>query len=215
MGPTGLPFDQIGIEKIATVIIEAGDEIPFHSGQRRPEVMGAVMLDQFANIVGQNLPGMCFFRPFGKIKASGLGFFNDRRDRDVLPIMIPETIPDVGIVITTELDLGIGDHFLLQRKFEKNVLFDFRPDAMRDYFSAVFDGKGLRISSKALEQGKNAAASELKDCFQVVEPDLIFAVSAQEIPDLDILKRLVKLFGHEKISLQLQGIPGLNGPVHF
>jgi hypothetical protein len=52
MGPAGLFFDQNGIEHESTIIIEGGDEIPFFLGDRGPEMMGRVMLDQFSGITG-------------------------------------------------------------------------------------------------------------------------------------------------------------------
>jgi hypothetical protein len=52
MGPAGLFFDQNGIEHESTIIIEGGDKIPFFLGDRGPEMMGGVMLNQFSGITG-------------------------------------------------------------------------------------------------------------------------------------------------------------------
>jgi hypothetical protein len=38
------------------VIVDSGDEIPLGLGQRGPQMVGGVMLEQFSHIVGQDLP---------------------------------------------------------------------------------------------------------------------------------------------------------------
>jgi hypothetical protein len=82
MSPRGLFFDQSGIKDITAEIVQGSDEIPFFMGRWGPEVVRRVMLDQFPNVMGQNLPIMdgffLFFRQvkvvlFGPIDNGGKG----------------------------------------------------------------------------------------------------------------------------------------------
>jgi len=52
MGPTGLYFNENGIEHKSAVIIEGGDEIPFVLGCWGPEMIRGIMLNQFTGIMG-------------------------------------------------------------------------------------------------------------------------------------------------------------------
>ena len=45
--------------------------------------------------------------------------------------MIPKPVPDVGIVVAAELDLGILDQRLLGPELGDDVLFDLGGDSMR------------------------------------------------------------------------------------
>ena len=50
MSPAGLFLNQNCIEHEPAIIIQGSDEIPFFLGDRGPEMMGRVMLDQFSSI---------------------------------------------------------------------------------------------------------------------------------------------------------------------
>jgi hypothetical protein len=78
--------DPIGVQEVAAVIVYA-DDIPFDLGQGSPEVMGGVMLDELADIIGQDLTIMSFpLRP-AEVKVMLLGSLDDGRDRDPLSVL--------------------------------------------------------------------------------------------------------------------------------
>lgn len=151
MIPAGLPLDQVGIEEIAAVVVEAGDEIPLVAGQGSPEMAGAVMLDELSDIVGQNLAGGGSARRFAEIEASGLGLYDDRRHGEPQAVLIAEPVPDIGVVVGPQLDLGVLDELFFDPKLAKDVLLDLGRNAMRDAPASVSDRKRVGILFVALE----------------------------------------------------------------
>src|SRR5271157_14358 len=55
MVPSPFVFDDRGIEEVTAVIIKAGDQVPPRIDVRRPAVLGGVVLNQLAGIVGYDL----------------------------------------------------------------------------------------------------------------------------------------------------------------
>jgi hypothetical protein len=62
-------------------------------------MIGAVVLDELADIVGQDLVGMDPTDRLAKIEAAGLGLLDDRLDGHPLTALISEPVPDIGVVV--------------------------------------------------------------------------------------------------------------------
>jgi hypothetical protein len=78
VGPAGFFLNQGCIKDKPTVIIQRGNEIPFLLGGGCPEMKRGVMLNQFSDITGQDLPimrGGCF--GFLEIKPMLSGAMNN------------------------------------------------------------------------------------------------------------------------------------------
>jgi hypothetical protein len=111
MGPTGLFPDQNGVEEEPTVIIQGSDEIPFFFRGRSPEMMGGVMLDQFSGITGQDFSVMeCPLR-FLEIEPMLFGTIDNRVQGDFLTIGLPQTVPDIAIVIRCQRNFFVPNDF--------------------------------------------------------------------------------------------------------
>jgi len=98
MVPAGLPFDEVGMEEKPAVIVQARDQMPFDPGIGRPLMLGRVVLDELPHIVGQDLPVMGLAFGLGEIKIVLFGPFDDRWNRYLLAILIPEPVPDIAEV---------------------------------------------------------------------------------------------------------------------
>ena len=72
MIPSVFPFHNIRIEKVAAVIVDAGDKTPPLINVGRPSVMGRVVLNQLSDIVGDYLPIMML--PFRLLKVESVFF---------------------------------------------------------------------------------------------------------------------------------------------
>lgn len=83
--------------------------------------MRGVMLDELAYVVGQDLPVMGF--PLGSAEEKIMLFspLDNRRNRDFLPMLLPEKIPDIGVIIGVDGDIGIID----QAFFPAQLMEDF------------------------------------------------------------------------------------------
>ena len=202
MVPTGLTLGQVGIEDIAAVVVETGDEMPFGPSRGSPEVMRAVVLDELTNIVGQNLAGVSPPDWLTEIETSGLGLPDDCWNGDSLPVLIAEPVPNIGVVITPEFDLGIKNELFFDPKFTEDVFLDLRSDAMRGVTTAIVDREPLWILLVTIEQSKDSAAADLEDGGQMGKLDLLASIPSKKIPDLGVPEGLVKLFGHRYTSLQ-------------
>lgn len=79
MCPDCLGFHQVSIEEIAGEVIQRGDEVPFDLCSRSPEVVGGIMLDQLADVAGEDFPIMHLMRAPGLVEAVLLGPVDNRR----------------------------------------------------------------------------------------------------------------------------------------
>lgn len=139
MIPACFPLDEIGIEQIPAIIVDTGDEIPFRLGQRSPEMMGRVMLDEFSDIVGQDLTVMGFSFGPTRVKVILFGPLNNGRDTDPLSVLIPEEIADIGVVISVELNFGVFNHRFLYPQLSKDVPFDLGADFPSGFLFLIND----------------------------------------------------------------------------
>ena len=77
MGPGGLAREEIGEEQQAAVVVDGSDKGPFLLDIRRPQMCGAVMLDQGTCGAGKNLPVVDFALLARLVAAQLLGTIND------------------------------------------------------------------------------------------------------------------------------------------
>lgn len=151
------------------------------------------MLDEFADIVDQDLAGMSPRFGSGEVVIMGFGPLDDGRDGDGLTVMITEPVPDIGIVIRGQPDLGVLDHVLLDPQFPKDVVFDFRSDGAGGFPSPIGNGEAGRVLSIGLEQSEKTPAADLEDSQDMGEIDLFLEIAAQESPDLLVPEGLVQV----------------------
>lgn len=99
--------------------------------------MGRVMLDEFSDIVGQDPTVMGF--PFGEtqVKVILFGPLNNGRERNLLSVLIPEEIAEIGIVISVELNFGVFNHRFLYPQLSKDVPFDLGADFPSGFLSLI------------------------------------------------------------------------------
>jgi len=69
MKPRGFGFEEVAVEDTAAVIVQRGDEVPLFLGGGSKEVMGGIMLDKFADVVGQHLAVVSCFFAFAEIEV--------------------------------------------------------------------------------------------------------------------------------------------------
>jgi hypothetical protein len=124
MVPAGLPFDEVGMEEKPAVIVQARDQMPFDLGIGCPLMLGRIVLDELPHIVGQDLPVMGLPFGLGEIKIVLFGPFDDRWNRDLLAILIPEPVPDIAVVIGPERNLGGFNQAFLHPELLEDVLFN-------------------------------------------------------------------------------------------
>jgi len=123
MVPAGLPFDEVGMEEKPAVIVQARDQMPFDPGIGYLLMLGRVVLDELPHIVGQDLPVIGLSFGLGEIKIVLFGPFDDRWNRYLLGMLIPEPVPDIAEVIGPERNLGGFDQTFLHPEFLEDVLF--------------------------------------------------------------------------------------------
>jgi hypothetical protein len=194
--PTGLFFNQLGVQQLTAVIIEAGDEIPLVSGIGRPLVMGGIMLDEFADVIGQDFPVMGLpFRP-AKEKVMFFSPFDNRRDRDLLSMLLPKKIPDITVVIVMDGDIRVFDQSFLPAQLMKDVFLDLWADGSGFLSSLIGDRKLRRVLAVVFQQNKESASADLKDVEDIPQLNLFVDVTLKQGPDLLVTERPVELFDH-------------------
>jgi hypothetical protein len=67
--------------------------------------------------------------------------FDNRLDRDLLPMLLPEQVPDVAVVIGVDGDIWVFNQAFLPAKLMENVLFDLRTDGSGLLLSLISDRK--------------------------------------------------------------------------
>jgi hypothetical protein len=173
MVPAGLLLNQLGIQHLTAKIIQGGDEMPFFRSIRAPSVVGRVVLDEFANIVGQDLSIVGFSLGPAEEKIMLLGPPDDRWQGGPLAVFLPEKIPDVAVVVGVERDSGVFDQFLLLPELREDVLFGLRADPSGLPGPLIGNGKLRRILPVLLEQHEEPAAADLEDVQDIGQLDLL------------------------------------------
>jgi len=75
--------------KRVDIIIQRSDEVPFLARGGCPEMMRGVMLDQFTDVMGQDLPAMSRLFGFLQIEPMLFSPINNRRQGDLLVVGYP------------------------------------------------------------------------------------------------------------------------------
>jgi hypothetical protein len=201
MVPAGLPFDEVGMEEKPAVIVQARDQMPFDPGIGRPLMLGRVVLDELSHIVGQDLPVMGLSFGLGQVIIVLLGPLDDRRNGDLLTILVPEPVPDITVVVGLERNLGGFDQAFFQLEFLEDVLFDLGGDLVRAVCPPISDREPTRIIPILSEDLEEAASPDPQDTQEVSQLDLPVIVSLEQSSNLLIAERFVQLFGHGITSL--------------
>jgi hypothetical protein len=79
MGPAGLGLKQDGIEHESAIIIQRSDQVPFFPRGRCPEMVRGIMLNEFPDIMGQDLSIMSAPLRFLEKEAMPFGSTDDGR----------------------------------------------------------------------------------------------------------------------------------------
>jgi len=161
--PAGFLLHEFGVEELTTIIIQAGDEMPFLVSKGAPFVVGRVVLNKLSDVTGEDFPVMGFaLRPAQEVIVL-LGPADNRRHRNLLAMFLPEQIPDVAVVIGMQGDLRAFYQFLLPFELGEDVVFDLGADHSGFPGSLIGDGKPRGVGPILLEQLKESAAADFED----------------------------------------------------
>jgi len=114
VGPDPFFSQEGGIEKVAAVIIQRGNQVPFLLARGRPQVMRRIMLDEFSDVTGQDLPIVDFRLPDFEVEIILLGPVNDGGQGDSLLIFFFKPLFDVAIVVRVERDVSVEDRLFVE-----------------------------------------------------------------------------------------------------
>lgn len=153
-------------------------------------------MDELADIIGQDLAVMGFSLRPTKEKIMLLSPFDNRRDRDLLSMLLPEKIPDIAVVIGVEGDIRIFNQSLLPAQLIKDVLFDLRAYCSGLLSSLIGDRKLRGVLAVVFKQRKESAPADLEDVEDIPQLDLFVDVTPEQGPDLLVTERSVDLLSH-------------------
>ena len=154
------------------------------------------MLDELADVIGQDLPVMGFSLRSAEEKIMLLSPFDNCRNRDFLPMLLPENIPDIAVVIGVDGDIRVIDQAFLPAELMEDVFFDRWTDRSGLLFSLIDDRKLRGVVTIVLQESKEPASPYLEDVEQIGHLDLFVDVTLEQGSDLLVTERPVKLFGH-------------------
>jgi hypothetical protein len=112
----------------------------------------------------------------GDIKIMLLGFLNDRRKGDLLPVLLLEKIPDIAVVVGLDGDFGIYDQLLFLVKLLEDVLFNVRSDLSWAGCPLIGNGKLGRIFPISLDQLKESAPAAPQDAKDMMALDFLIEI---------------------------------------
>lgn len=124
--------------------------------------------------------------------------FDNRRDRDFLPVLMPENIPDIAVVIGVNGDIRVFDQAFLPAQLIKDVLFDLRAYRSGLLSSLISDRKPGGVLAVVLQESKEPAWADLEDVEDIRQLNLFVDVTLEQGPDLLVTERPVEMFGHNK-----------------
>lgn len=178
--------------------------------------MRGVMLDELANVIGQDLAVMSFALWPAEEKIMFFGSFDDCRYRDFLLVLLPKQIADIAVVIGADRNIRIFNQSLLPPQLTKDILFDLRADLVCNRFSFVGYGELGGITAVLFKQAEEPASPNLQNIQDIPKLDFFVDVTLKQSFELLVTKRLVELFGHDSNLLfkkkVLSTVPPL---VHF
>jgi len=160
-------------------------------------VMRGVVLDELADVIGQDLPVMSFAFWPAEEKIMLFGSFDDYRYRDFLLVLLTKQIPDIAIVIEADRNIRISNQSLLPPQLTKDILFDLRADLACNRFSFVGDGELGGITAVLFKQAEEPASPDLQNIQDIPKLDFFVDVTLKQSFDLLVTKRLVELFCHD------------------
>lgn len=114
-----------------------------------------VMPDELANVIGQDLPVMRFSLWPTKEKVMFFSPFDNRRDRDFLPMLVPEKTPDIAVVIGVNGDIRVFDQAFLPAQLMKDVFVDLEADGSGFLSPLIGDRKLRMVVAVVLNRAKN------------------------------------------------------------
>jgi hypothetical protein len=124
-----------------------------------------------------------------------LGPFDNRWNRDFLPMLLPEKIPDIGVVIGVDGNIGIINQAFLSAKLMKEIFFDCWTYGSGLLSSLIGERKLRGILTIVLKQSKEPVSPYLEDVKEIEKFDLLVDVTLEQGPEL-VAKRPVELFSH-------------------
>jgi hypothetical protein len=176
MIPASLSLDKLAVQKEPAVVVQAGDQMPLLPGIRSPFMMGGIVLDEFPDVISQHFPVVSF--PFGPgdVKIMLLSFLDDRRQGDLLPVLLLEKIPDIAVVVGLDGDFRVSDQLLFLVKLLEDVLFNVRSDLSWAGCPLIGNGKLGRIFPISLDQLKEPAAPDPQDAKDMMALDFLIEI---------------------------------------
>ena len=142
--------------------------------------MRGIVLDELADVIGQDLPVMCLSLWPAKEKIMLLCPFDNCRDRDFLSVLLPEQVPDIAVVIGVEGDIRVFDHVFLPAQLMKDVLFDLWADRPRLLSSLISNRKLRGILAVVFQQGKESASADLEYVEDIRQFDLFVDITLKQ-----------------------------------
>jgi hypothetical protein len=140
-------------------------------------MMRGVMLDELADIIGQDLPVMSFAFWPAEEKIMLFGSFDDCLDRAFLLVLLPKELPDIAVVVRADRNIRIFNQSLLPPQLMKDVLFDLRTDLACNRFSLVGDGELGGITAVLFKQTEKPASPDLQDIQDITKLDFFVDVT--------------------------------------
>ena len=109
-----------------------------------------------------------------------LGPFDNRRDRDFLPVLLPEKIPDIGVVIGMKWDVRVFYQAFLPAQLMEDILFDLRVDHPGFLPPLIRDRKLRGILAIIFQQDKESASSDLEDVEDIWQLDFFVDIALKQ-----------------------------------
>jgi hypothetical protein len=191
--PDGLLRHELREEEVPTEVIQRGDQVPLLLGCRRPQVVGGVMLDQFADVAGQHLPIVGLARATGQIEAMPFGPVDDGREGGDLAVVGLQAPLDVAVVVRAERDLRILDRPLVDRELVEDVAFNPSIKTTGWHSSCVLDRERVWMGLVPCEEAKEVGLAEAEHRPDVGAFDFALEIPIQHVPYLGICKPLMQL----------------------
>lgn len=128
MRPRAFSTDKFGIEDEPGVVVDRGDQVPLFAGGGSPEVEGRVVLNELAGVLGQDRAVVD--RALGPFEVGPvvLGAVDDRREGDLLAVVVFEGVLAVAVVVGPDGDGLVLDELLAGSEFLEAMEFGLLGD---------------------------------------------------------------------------------------
>lgn len=175
--PGAFTSEEFCIEDKAGMIIYGGYQAPLFPRGWCPNMVGRVMLDELAGIMGQHLPIMGGLFGFFKIKIVGFGATDDRREGYWPIVMLEQAIFDVAVIVTPHGVFLVLDDFLFDSQFFKDGHLGLFRNLPSWLSPLILDGECIGIFLILLHQKEESAFLDAQDLLDIAPGDLAFAVA--------------------------------------